>query len=416
VPDSAVYAYGPTPYSEDAEGTRAEWDTRPIRLTRRTGRLEDLETQVQKLVARMNVAVIYGGDKTVEGAVINQTQNPRSWKSYQAVAQDIADSLARLGCKNVRLMPDDMTLGDRLRQHGIHFAWLNTAGVQGYDSMSHGAAMLEMSGIPYVGHNPLTASILDNKHMFKRQLNALGIPTAAFMTWHLTRGAFDPATNPRFKDVFGDYPGPFVVKPVCGRASLHVTFVDKTADLSEIVSEVYHTTENHVLIEEFLPGKEFTVAVCGSITSHSRKLIQSNRPHVFSVVERALAKDEKIFTSMDVRPITMDRLRSLGPRTDSETYGKIVDIAREVFTEIDLETLIRLDLRTDAKGKLFVLEANPKPDLKYPTPEKTSIVCAGLSACGMDYDDLILSLLVDRVDLLFCQRRGTVTALSALLA
>ena len=415
MPYSTVFPHGPAPDFEDAEGPRAHWDTRPVRLTRRTGRLEDLESQLQQLVERMNVAVIHGGDKTVEGAVINQTQNPRSWKSYQAVAQDIADSLVRLGCKNVRLMPDDMMLGNQLRQNDIHFAWLNTGGVQGYDSMSHGAALLEMAGIPYVGHNPLTASILDNKHTFKRQLNALGIPTAAFMTWHLARGPFVPETDRRYNEVFADFSGPFIVKPVCGRASLHVNFVDTSVGLAEVVTQVYHATVNHVLIEEFLPGSEFTVAVCGSITSHSRKLIQSNYPHVFSAVERVLTAEDKIFTSMDERPITTDRLRSLGPKSDSHIHGKLVDIAREVFTEMDLETLIRLDLRMDAEGRLNVLEANPKPDLKRPAADKTSIVCAGLSACGMDYDDLILSLLVDRVDLLFCQRRGAVTALSALL-
>ncbi len=363
----------------------------------------------------MNIAVIYGGDKTIEGAVINQTHNPRSWKSYQAVAQDIADSLTRLGAKNVRLMADDMTLGGRLREENIHFAWLNSGGVQGYDSMSHSAAMLEMTGIPYVGHNPLTASILDNKHAFKRQLHALGIPTPAFMTWHLSRGPFVPETNRRFHEVFAGFSGPFIVKPVCGRASLHVNIVDTVADLTEAVAEVYSATENHILIEEFMPGAEFTVAVCGSITSHGRKLVQSNHPHVFSAVERVLTEEERIFTSMDVRPITTDRLKSLGPRTDSEVHGKLVDIAREVFTEMDLETLIRLDLRMDANGRLHVLEANPKPDLKRPNAEKTSIVCIGLSECGMDYDDLILSLLSDRIDFLLCQRRGTVTALTSLL-
>ena len=413
---SASGVAGPAaPHAEGAEETRALWDSRPVRLTRRTGRLEQLESQVQKLLERMNVAVIHGGDKTAEGAVINQTQNPRSWKSYQVVAQDIADSLVKLGCKSVRTMPDDMTLGARLREHDIHFAWLNTGGVQGYDSMSHGASMLEMYGIPYVGHNPMTASILDNKHTLKRQLNALGIPTAAFMTWHLARGPFVPETNPRFIEVFADYAGPFIVKPVCGRASLHVNIVDTSAELAEVVAEVYHATENHVLIEEFLPGAEFTVAVCGSITAHGRKLVQSNHPHVFSAVERVLSAEERIFTSMDFRPITKDRLKALGPRTDSDIHEKLVDIAREVFAEMDLETLVRLDLRMDAKGRLNVLEANPKPDLKRPTADKTSIVCVGLSACGMDYDDLILSLLVDRIDLLFCQRRGAVTALSALL-
>ena len=72
-------------------------------------------------------------------------------------------------------------------------------------------------------------------------------------------------------------------------------------------------------------------------------------------------------------------------------------------------------MRADAAGKMFVLEANPKPDLMAPSASETSIICAGLPEQGMDYDDLILSLLADRLDLLFSQRRGAVSHLTALL-
>ena len=110
---------------------------------RRTGRVEELEAQIDKLRKRLRLAVIYGGDKTQEGAVIQQTFNPRSWKSYQAVAQDIADSLRRLGFNHVSLVADDMRLIEFLKREAIDFAWLNTGGVQGYNPMSHAAAMLE---------------------------------------------------------------------------------------------------------------------------------------------------------------------------------------------------------------------------------------------------------------------------------
>lgn len=39
--------------------------------------------------------------------------------------------------------------------------------------MSHAAAMLEMFGVPYLGHDPITTSILDSKHLFKRELALL---------------------------------------------------------------------------------------------------------------------------------------------------------------------------------------------------------------------------------------------------
>ena len=382
---------------------------------RRSGRSKELQLQMEQLIPRMRIAVIYGGDKSVDGAVINQTKNTRSWKSYQVVAEDIAESLRRLGFKHVHTMPEDMKLGERLQRECIHMAWLNTGGVQGYNPMAHASSALEMLGIPYVGHDPLTSGVLDNKHAFKRELIALGIPTAPFMTWHMSRGPFVAAKSKRFDKIFGDFDGPFVVKPVSGRASLHVHVVETAEGLTEMVDQIYQATENHVLIEAYLPGREYCIAVCGPVTAAQGVIERHDEPFAFASIERVLDSDEKIFTSMDVKPITADRIRALDPAADGDVIAKLEDLAREVFLELSLETLVRLDVRADEAGNLTILEANPKPDLKAPTAERTSLVCASLAHYGMTYDDLILSLLADRIDLLFSQRRGTVTHLANLL-
>jgi D-alanine-D-alanine ligase len=391
------------------------WQTRSGFAPRRVGRTDELNGQVATLLSQMNIAVIYGGDKSATGAVIHQTSNPRSWKSYRNVAEDIAGALQRLGCPNVQLLADDMSLGDELRRHQIHFAWLNTGGVQGYSPMSHTAAMLEMFGIPYVGHDPLAAGMLDNKIAFKRELMALGIRTAPFVAWHPSRGRFDPHTNAAFNRVFPSYDGPFVVKPVSGRASLHVHYVQDCRALADTVAKVFWATKGQVLIEKFLPGAEYCVAVSGPIVAQNRQLAHRGEPFAFSFVERVLDEGEVIFTSMDIRPITMQRLRVLEPQNDADLIAGLREVARSVYVELELESIIRLDVRKGTDDQLYVIEANPKPDLKKPTPGGTSIACAGLPACGMDFDDLILSLFADRVDILFSQRRGCTTHLSSLI-
>ncbi|WP_282610675.1 hypothetical protein [Pelagibius sp. Alg239-R121] len=364
----------------------------------------------------MNIAVIYGGDKRVPGNVIYQTPNTRPWKSYESVAEDIAGALRRLGFQSIHVLPEDMNLGDELRRRSIQFAWLNTGGTQGYNPMAHGPAMLEMFGVPYLGHDPLTTSILDNKPFFKREVEARGLRTSPFLTWHLARGTFDPESNVNFKTVFAGYDGAFVVKPASGRASLHVHVVEDRKDLAPVVDEVFHATQNHVMIERFLPGREFCVAVAGPVTARSEQLQIDTKPFVFSPTERVLEEDEQIFTSMDQKPISADRLRLLTTEMDADTVAKLEEVSLEVFMGLNLETLVRLDLRMADDGELYILEANPKPDLKQPSGDKTSLVSAGLAAHGMDYDDLVLSLFADRIDLLFCQRRGTVHHLHTLFA
>lgn len=369
---------------------------------------------IDRLRSRLRIAVIHGGDKTREGAVIYQTHNPRSTKTYEKVAHDIAHSLRELGFEQVMVFPDDMTLPQTLKRENIHLVWLNTGGVQGYDPICHTPAMLEMLGVPYVGHNPLNSSMLDNKHAFKRELQAIGLHTAPFMTWHLSQGHFDPQQNTRFQRVFADYEGAFVVKPVSGRASLNIFVVDKLEDLGEAVAEVHRLTHNTALIETYLPGREFCVSVCGYTIHRQGQFYKNSEPFAFSAIERVLEADERIFTSMDRKAITTSRLRLLDGE-EADLRSQLQAIAQQVYREFSLNTLVRIDLRSDDRGKLYVLEANPKPDLKRPTPEVTSLVAQGLQACNMTYEDLILSLLADTLDRLFSYHFGIVGHLRALL-
>lgn len=389
--------------------------SQPSQHHRRQGRDSDLNRQIEKLFRRLRLAVVYGGDKSKEGAVIEPTTNPRSWKSYEAVAKDIGAAMGRLGCRHIELMPDDMHLGANLKGMDAHLAWLNTGGVQGHCSVAHAPAMLELFGIPYIGHDPMIAGILDSKHVFKRQLRAAGLPTANFYIWQPGLSPEDPVRDEFFKASFGEVSGPFIVKPVSGRASLNVTYVEKRSDLRDAVRQVYGITRNHVLIESYLGGREFCVAVAGPVIWRHGRAERLDGPFVFSALERVLDKDEKIFTSMDVKPITGERAFVLDPAREGPLLDKLTKLARDVFQQMGIETLIRLDIRSDAAGNLFVLEANPKPDLKMPAPNVTSLVSIGLPQFGMTYDDLIMSVFSDRIDVLLSERRGSADRLTRLL-
>jgi hypothetical protein len=175
-----------------------------------------------------------------------------------------------------------------------------------------------------------------------------------------------------------------------------------------MVETVYRATENVVLIEKYLSGREFCIGVAGPVTSRQRQLVRAGEPFTLSAIERVFNDDEKIFTSMDKRPITNARFKKLDPQRDGALLERLHRLACEIYREFNLSTLIRLDLRSDERGNLHVLEANPKPDLKRPTESVTSLISAGLSDCGMDYDDLIFSLIADRLDYLFTHRREAV--------
>jgi D-alanine-D-alanine ligase len=377
-------------------------------------RPELLPTFLETWFKKLRLAVIYGGNKEEPESVIYRTHNTRPWKSYQTVAEDIKHALQELGFHQVYVLPDDMHLNYRLKELGIHMAWLNTGGVQGFNPLSHTPAVLEMLGIPYVGHNPYNASVLDNKHIFKQELQTFGFPTSPFITWHPTLGEFD-SSAPYFQKKFAGYNGSYVVKPVSGRASLHVHVAHTLPELTRQVNEVYNATSNRVLIEQFLPGREFCVSVSGNLLFVNGQARRLPRPFAFSVIERKLDQDELIFTSMDKRAITVDRVRFLTEPADQPIRHKLVHLAQNIYHDMNLRSLIRLDVRCDEQGELFVLEANPKPDLKRPQPHVTSLVATGLTEYGMTYPDLILSLLMERIDYLLAYRPDTMQHLLDLL-
>ena len=370
---------------------------------------------VERLFDRLRIAVVFGNSKDAPGAVLYPTANLRHWKSYESVAKDIAQALRNIGFQHVTTMPDGVDLVERLRAEDIHLVWLNTGGVQGQSPVCQTPALLETAGVPYVGHQPLNAALLDDKGAFKLGLAGLGLPTAEFLIWNRNRGPLDPAANADFKRAFGTYDGPFIVKPVNGRASQNVLFIDSLAEVQDAVDQVFQTTGCLVLVERFLGGREYCIAVCGGTLARGGEVISEVESFPFSPVERQLDPDEKVFTSMDKRQITEDRVRPLDTATEGEVIEQLNELARAVYSCFNLESLVRLDVRADADGKLYILEANPKPDLARPTDNKVSIVCVGLPAMGMTYEDLILSLLVDRLEQLQRWRPYTLQHVMALV-
>ncbi len=104
--------------------------------------------------------------------------------------------------------------------------------------MCHTASMLESAGVPFVGHTPLNAALLDDKGAFKLALAGAGLPTAPFLVHSGAKGPLD-VEGEKFRRVFGgSYLGPFIVKPVNGRASQNVEYVERREEVAAMVADV----------------------------------------------------------------------------------------------------------------------------------------------------------------------------------
>jgi D-alanine-D-alanine ligase len=366
----------------------------------------DLEAALARARDGLRLAVVHGGDKSVPGAVVRQARNLRPWKSYAAVAQAIAETLRRAGFRVVEVLPDDMRMGARLCDAEIDLVWLNTAGVQGRTAIAHAPAMLEMMGIPYVGDEPLNAALLDHKHAMKHALRGLGLPTADYIVWNAGSRPFARDAAP-LAEVFGADPFPLIAKPVSGRASILIEVADTPEELDAALARIEDGGSELALIERYLPGAEYCITVAGPTVVRGGRAFRLDGPLTLSPLQRHFEPGERIFTSMDKKPIDGTRFHLLEEPSDAGEIAMLERLARGTFRKLHLGFVARLDIRCDAEGQPMILEANPKPDLTPPKPDgRTALACAGLAQLGMSYEDLLLSLLADRLRRLAAHPRG----------
>ena len=129
-------------------------------------------------------------------------------------------------------------------------------GLKGVSREAQVPALLEAYDIPYMFSDPLTLALCLDKAMTKRVLRDAGVPTAAFA---LIESEADIAKV--------DLPFPLFLKPVSegsGKGVNARSKVEDAAALSGVARELLAQFRQPVLVEEFLPGREFTVGITGT--------------------------------------------------------------------------------------------------------------------------------------------------------
>jgi len=132
---------------------------------------------------------------------------------------------------------------------------------EGWNGVSREAqipAMLEMLGIPYTGSDALTLAICLDKSRTKEILSFHNIPTPKFSVIESLSNLLP--LRPDF---------PCIVKPLnegSSKGIFNASLVQNERKLREQVENILRTYQEPVIVEEFLPGREFTVAMLGNGT------------------------------------------------------------------------------------------------------------------------------------------------------
>jgi len=245
-------------------------------------------------------------------------------------------------------------------------------GMTGRNRESQVPVVLEMAGIPFVGADALTLGLTLDKVMAKKIFIAEKIPTPKFFEVKNTEELVN-ADHCKF---------PLIVKPRFEGSSKGLSENSRVENMEELKKQVEFivtTYKQPALVEEFISGQEFTVAIVGN-----------DQPEVLPVVQIKIdgrfKLNDKFYT---FARITSDRLEYVCPdRLAPELRKKIEDLALETYAAVECRDFGRVDFRVDNDGNPFVLEINPLPSLS--TEDVFMLVAKEI---GVTYEQMIGKIL-----------------------
>lgn len=295
------------------------------------------------------VAVLYGGESAERGI---------SLLSGQAVV----NGLQQLGVDVYPFDTQQRPLSDLVALH-IDRVFNVLHGRGGEDGQLQGA--LEYLGIPYTGSGVLGSALAMDKVKCKQLFTASDLATAEFIV--VEKNRYLPGKEAQILKQLG---GKVFIKPAHEGSSIGMSFAQTPAELAMAVDSAL-TFDELVLIEAFIDGPEYTVAI---LNGTALPVIELRTP-------RAFYDYHAKYQSTDTEYICPCQLDSL----ETEIIQRL---ALEAFNLVDGRGWGRVDLMRDQSGEFMLLEVNTVPGMT-----EKSLVPMAAKVKGLTFEQLLLEIL-----------------------
>jgi D-alanine-D-alanine ligase len=283
----------------------------------------------------------------------------------------IAKAIAANGFK-VKKIGNAANLLEKIDNLAVDIVFNISEGLSGRNRESQVPILLEMADIPFVGADALTLGLTLDKVMAKKIFIAEGIPTPKFFEVNSAAGLIDQ-DHCQF---------PLIVKPRFEGSSKGLTESSRVANPEELnkqVDFIVKTYKQPALVEEFICGQEFTVAVIGNENPEVMPVVQIK-------IDGKLKLNNKFYT---FARITSDRLEYICPaRINNDLKKKLDALALKVYRAVECRDFGRVDFRVDNQGNPYVLEINPLPSLS--TEDVFMLVAQNI---GITYEQIVGKIL-----------------------
>jgi D-alanine-D-alanine ligase len=241
------------------------------------------------------------------------------------------------------------------------------------------SGILELLRLPFTGSPTQPLMLCRSKPLTKKLLAGAGVPTASFFV-------VEDGPVPECP-----LPWPVIVKPGTEDASVGIdqaSVVTSQRQLVERVEYIRATYGPSVLVERFVRGREFNVAVVerdGELTTLPFSEIlfvpPTDKPGLWPIVSFD-AKWRPGTTDFVATPAT-NPAENVSP----QLHAAVAGLAKKAFQLVGCRDYARVDFRVDESGQPFVLEVNPNPCIS-----PLAGLAAALETAKVPYNDFIVGL------------------------
>lgn len=339
----------------------------------------------------MNIAFTYNVKKNTPSTDLKKQVDLEF--DLPSVINSIAKSLEELGHNVIKVEADENAF-EKLKKirNKVDMIFNIAEGKWGEARETQIPIICEILKIPYTHSGPTTHTISLDKsftNLILRGADGINVPESHVVK---ERGWVLPK---RLKF-------PLIVKPNnegSSKGVLDANVVDNEKDLRKRVEIISENYKKEVLVEEYIDGREFTVAVLGN----------GEDVRVLPIIEQKfdfLPAGMNKIASFELKWIYEDALKDLTKAYDcpaklTPKQKKLIeDTTRQVFEILDVKDCARLDYRMNKDGKLYFIEINTLPGIN-PSLDGISYFPLAARTAGMTYTEMIGKILS-----LACARYG----------
>jgi D-alanine-D-alanine ligase len=216
-------------------------------------------------------------------------------------------------------------------------------------------ALLDLAGLTYTGSNPISSAAAMDKELAKRLFRSIDVPTADWRMAPIQAAEVDRCLG-----------WPVVVKPAKQGSTVGLTVVRSAEGLQSAIQNAL-AFDDEVMIEKFVPGREFTVGILGQQPLPVGEIFAPGE--IFDYRSKYQHGGAREVFPADLPPAECARVQ---------------DYALRAHQVLKLGLYSRIDFRRDAAGEFWCLEANSLPGLTA-----TSLLPQAARAAGIDFPTLL---------------------------